>query len=654
MLRFVLAFLLTSLSWLAAASTPLQPARADAPTTLFLPLQARVANTAAAARVHIVAFLPDGLASQDMDETVVIQNTGDAWLTLKGWRLTDGEGAVILPDLPLAPREFAWCAYNARAFRQEWGRDADCEYGADSDPGIPNATGQAPRLSNSGDELQLLAPDERVVDAAAFAGGDASIEGWQGDAVNYYSRGTRFAREGQIFYRLFDPLTLLPLSDTDSAADWAQGNLDPARGRRAAYPGWELLRFSQAAHVSREASNPFSAQFLVAPDNMFGPVRDLLANAQSSIYLETYEINHPDLVDVLVERAQAGVEVKLLLEGSPVGGLSDESRWVGQRITEAGGQVDFMVNDIEGAHDRYPSQHAKFIIVDGQTLFVGTENFKASSMPPSSDTSDGQTQGRRGYGVILTEPTLVARGLAIFQDDDDPAHPDIFTWRADHPQYGLPPSGYKPPTTSNQSGYAVRYPQPYTAPDVTEGYLFTSPESSLTPGPLLDLLAQAGAGDEILVQQLYEHPFWGATDSNPTDDPNPRLEALIAAARRGARVRLLLDGFFDDPEAKRSNAGTAAYVNQVAQDEGLDLEAKVGNPTLGGIHAKIHLLSLGNERWVSLGSMNGGEVSNKLNREMAVALQSSGAHAYLSSVFWSDWAAPVQRLSTGVPDFPQE
>ena len=116
-----------------------------------------------------------------------------------------------------------------------------------------------------------------------------------------------------------------------------------------------------------------------------------------------------------------------------------------------------------------------------------------------------------------------------------------------------------------------------------------------------------------------------------------RLETLIAADRRGATVRLLLYSFFAYGSDTRSNAAATAYVNQIAQQEGLDLQAATGNPAGGGLHAKLHLLAIGDERWVVLGSVNGGEVSNKLNREMMIALQSAQAHAALTRVFLDDW-----------------
>ena len=138
--------------------------------------------------------------------------------------------------------------------------------------------------------------------------------------------------------------------------------------------------------------------------------------------------------------------------------------------------------------------------------------------------------------------------------------------------------------------------------------------------------------------QLYEHKYWGASTSNPIADPNPRLEALIAAARRGAQVQILLDSYFDDGAALRSNQRTIDYINLIAIAEGLNLEGRLGNPTLGGIHAKVLLLRIGEERWSVVGSLNGGEVSHKLNREVVILTDMTGVYDRFQAVFAWDWA----------------
>ena len=61
------------------------------------------------------------------------------------------------------------------------------------------------------------------------------------------------------------------------------------------------------------------------------------------------------------------------------------------------------------------------------------------------------------------------------------------------------------------------------------------------------------------------------------------------------------------------------------------------NSTGQGIHNKMVLAQIGGQGWVVVGSLNGGEVSAKLNREMALLVGSDEVHNYLADVFWYDW-----------------
>jgi hypothetical protein len=96
---------------------------------------------------------------------------------------------------------------------------------------------------------------------------------------------------------------------------------------------------------------------------------------------------------------------------------------------------------------------------------------------------------------------------------------------------------------------------------------------------------------------VYENTYGGAESSNITADPHPRLQAYIAAARRGAKVRVLLDAYFDiqDLNSPRSNLRTVEYLTAVAQAEGLDLQAQRHNPTGQGIHNKMALAQIGGQ-----------------------------------------------------------
>ena len=104
-------------------------------------------------------------------------------------------------------------------------------------------------------------------------------------------------------------------------------------------------------------------------------------------------------------------------------------------------------------------------------------------------------------------------------------------------------------------------------------------------------------------------------------------------------MRILLDAYFDNQDltSPRSNLRTVEYLTSVAQAEGLDLEARRRNPTGQGIHNKMVLAQIGGEGWSIVGSLNGGEVSAKLNREMALLVGSDATYVYLADVFWYDW-----------------
>ena len=56
-----------------------------------------------------------------------------------------------------------------------------------------------------------------------------------------------------------------------------------------------------------------------------------------------------------------------------------------------------------------------------------------------------------------------------------------------------------------------------------------------------------------------------------------------------------------------------------------------------GAEVRVLLAQIGGRGWVVVGSLNGGEVSAKLNREMALKVASDEVYSYLTDVFWYDW-----------------
>ncbi|MBI3942846.1 MAG: lamin tail domain-containing protein [Chloroflexi bacterium] len=601
----------------------------------------------------LAAVLYDGLSSGDFDEAIQVANIEPITVSLAGWRIGDGKNETSFPAGELPPYGFVWVTRRASAFTAEFGFKPAYEYGGDTDATVPDMQGKVLLLNNSGGIVTLVRPDGVRIDTLVYKDGVASRFDWTGPGVQPVPG---FAEAGQILYRRMEVMAdggegsrnplLLPVEDTNTREDWAQTPMAETSGGQVRYPGWPLESFFMPVSVTTTALMGVA----VAPDNAYQNAWNFLIQATRSISLESYTFEHPGLAQVLADKARTGVSVTLLLEGDPVGGIPDEERWLAAQISAAGGKVLFMVNDRNGAHDRYQAIHAKFALVDDSWLLVSSENWTPRSMPfqegilPGTDTRQRIPASRRGYLISTNAPALVQRAAAIFAADAGRQHSDIYTWNPQDVKYGLPPVDFTPVYTQETKYYTIRAAQPLETATTGPWMLIAAPEGTAgTQDEVLKRLDRAGPGDEVLVEQLDEPLAWGAP-SPSTPWPNPRIERYIAAARRGARVTILLDSFFTSPYDSEGNNGTRQALQRLAQEEGLDLQVRLGNPTGLGIHGKLILMRHDTEYWVHIGSLNGSETSAKNNRELVIQVESAPAYAYLARIFWWDWQISQPQL----------
>jgi cardiolipin synthase len=562
--------------------------------------------------VRLYALHPHALRSGD--EAVALINLSASTAMLSGWGLSDGDATpdATLPSVALAPNSILWLTENADDFRHVFGFDADIVLDTDW-----------PGFTNDGEEALLFDDGGNLVDTLVYGSGVTTTAGWSGPAVPYPRSGFG---PGQVLYRKLDQVSGLPVPDTDAAADWAQATDDDVNGRKVRFPGWDLEEFFFPAQVTQTAA----LSVWVAPDGLYEGIAAELQKAQSSILIEGYTFESAELAGVITNllTLRPSLAVTVLLEGQPAFGLDDQELWACGQMADAGASIYFMHNDSQAKiYDRYDFQHAKFIIVDGSTVLVGSENLSSGGMP-ADPKADG-TWGHRGVFLATDAPDVVTRAQAILGRDLDITHSDIVPWGT----YSYTaPSAFTPTYTPNFVTYTARFSQSLALDGTFAFEVIQSPENSLRDrDALLGLLGRAGSGDTILIEQLYEHQSW---DGNV----NPRLKACMAAARAGATVRLLLDSRYDDG----SNQATADYINGLAQSEALDLEARLGNPTGEGIHNKMVLAWIGGQGWVHVGSINGSEASSKVNRELALQVQSDEAYDFLKDVFDHDWQASWQ------------
>ncbi len=155
-----------------------------------------------------------------------------------------------------------------------------------------------------------------------------------------------------------------------------------------------------------------------------------------------------------------------------------------------------------------------------------------------------------------------------------------------------------------------------------------------------------GADDSVYVEQLYIRN-WG-THADP--EPNPLLEAVINASRRGCEVKILLDSVYEG-----KNGVIVEYLNDVAADENLNLEAKLIDNAPIGLNKTHNKGVIVDRRQVLISSINWNENSARNNREAGLIIENEDVAEFYTNVFFYDWwngAFHPRASFTYSPDHP--
>ncbi len=583
------------LPWNAGPVRPPSPAGPTPPSPHLFPASQAAAGTRSTLPPVLLAEV-FYFALRD-DEYVVLANPGSVAVGLSGWRLTDREGTVEFPaNASVAAGGRAVVARNATSYREDTLDDAEYAYGAG------NATrmvvvGRIPQLNNDGDEVLLLDPAGAIVDAFVYGGSTYSGSGWSGPPAGKVALGKRAVRSAVAGQQV----------DTDTARDW-----DSLRSYGL---GQSELPF-QGFDVDGRATS------FLSPDDALSTLEGFLDAATTSIRASLYTLTSPAIGASLRAAAGRGVDVRVLLEGGPVGGI-DEREWaVAREVAAGGGQVRFLADDL--ANDtaaRYRFLHAKYVVVDARTLVVGSENWGEHGFPASGGT------GNRGWQVAIENAGLAAYFEDVFRQDFDPRRRDSVSIEDFRPELFV--------TNDTAPGEPYRFSIPSSR---VEGRFrvtpVVAPDHALRGDAVLGLLASAT--ETLDVEAFYIARAWGAV-------PNPYVEAAIDAARRGVRVRILLDGTWynvegDDPV---DNDDTVAYVNDIARREGLPLEAKIGNSGAHGL-TKFHNKGvLVDNRIAFVSSLNWNRNAATNNREVGLIVESPAVAEPFRAAFAFDWRDDV-------------
>lgn len=97
--------------------------------------------------------------------------------------------------------------------------------------------------------------------------------------------------------------------------------------------------------------------------NLKSSLTTLLLSAQSTISIAIYNLNDPDIIQVLKEKSIEGVDVKLVMEGK---------NYISHLEMLKG--LDIVADPVDGG-----LMHEKFVVVDEQWVWIGSANFTHSS-----------------------------------------------------------------------------------------------------------------------------------------------------------------------------------------------------------------------------------------------------------------------------------
>lgn len=320
-------------------------------------------------------------------------------------------------------------------------------------------------------------------------------------------------------------------------------------------------------------------------DEIFPAMLGAIAAAQHTITFETYiywsgEVGR-QFADALSERARAGVQVRVIIDW--VGGLKMEEHLL-EQVREAGARVELYRPlrwyNIGRLNNR---THRKLLVIDGRTAFTGGVGI--------ADEWSGHAQDPdhwRDLHFKVTGP-VVAQFQAAFNDN----------WIK---------------TTGEILNGAEYFPDLQGSGEMDAHLFIASPAGGSESMHLFYLMSIAAAERSIDLQAAYFVP----------DDLI--IKALIAARKRGVRVRVIVPGKHIDSETVR--LASKAHWGELLR-EGIGIYEY--QPTM--MHNKLLIVD---GLLVSVGSTNFDIRSFRLNDEASLNVYDTGFADTMTAIFEAD------------------
>ncbi|QPV63774.1 phospholipase [Halosimplex litoreum] len=458
----------------------------------------------------------------------------------------------------------------------------------------PNGTDLGPyRLTDGDGELAL--PNRTVGGRVAVTAAPAAVRNLTGVPVVAANGSVALANGGERL-RLRRGNTTVARARYREAPEGKIGRFDD-RGALS----WRPLGRTDRSVVTATGGQ---ARAFTLPDAPGVPT-DVIRSADRRLLLAGYTFTSERIARALERAERRGVDVRVLLDGGPVDGISHRQARLLDSLVEAGVTVKLL----GGPHGRYAFHHPKYAVADDRAVVL-TENWKPAG-------TGGHAS--RGWGAVVSQPEIVDGLVDTFRADAG--------WRGARPW-----SQVRRGRSFERAGVANgSYPSrrsPETVP-VNRTRLLVAPDNA---GEAVTA-ALDGADESIDVLQMS------------IDGPDQRfLRAAVRAARRGVDVRILLSSAW---YVEAENRRLVEHLRGVAEREGIPLDAKLAEP--GGDFEKIHAkgVVIDGDR-VLVGSLNWNGESVRRNREVVLSLEGAAVGEYYRAAFAADWGDGVDGPSLPV------
>ena len=542
----------------------------------------------------ITEFYPCALSS---DEYFVISNACTYRVNLANCSISDGEGTLtFVGDLWLQPSGSLSVSMNSTSFLRAFGRSPDIT--VDDPSGRLLRTGTF-RLADAGDSLALASSAGTQIDFVKYGSSVEPSSIWLGGPMSSF-------RQGEVARRIHSSAGW---QDSDSAGDWT-----PFREYRYGYTEFEPIQIGVRAG---------DLTAFTSPDCSLDVVLDVLRGSQRTIRLCTYELSSVAVCHELLAASARGVDVRILVDGAPAGGMAPRQVDCLSALTTASIDVATVNGNLtKKVVQHFGPLHSKYAVIDSSRSLILSENFVESGVPEDRLTAN------RGWGLCITSSEAGRYLSSIFDSDARSSRPDVIPWRLDA-RYSS--SAVLPDVPRSNHSYGALAPMRTTTDARVE--LVPSPDASELSPFLCPLLRDSKS---MIVEQFQVDLYWqGRWSSSPA--VSPLLDAMIGAMRDGFVVRMIFDSSWFNADG---NGPALRFLSGISDNSSLQGEFKLMDPKnpITVVHNKGAVFE---GRTTLVSSNNWGFSSFAKNRELAAIIESEEIAGYFTRAFDMDWTPDV-------------